>query len=131
MPEEAGEKQQIQCPYCRVMTPRPRHAITATCSNCGKSVAMDDRVFDRRYVFGGEVLTRGKITVGPQGLVKANLSATDINIEGTVEGNVTAVERLSLGQSATLLGDAVADKLRVAEGANLRGRFQIGQPEKP
>jgi len=123
------EKSQIECPNCRVNTPRPRQATTATCANCGKAVALDDRVFEQKYVFGGEVLTRGKIIVGPKGAVKANLSATEVAVEGTVEGNVKAVDRFSLGKSAVFHGNATAGALVVTEGATLIGRLEIGPSE--
>src|ERR1700687_775411 len=105
---ETTQLSQIQCPNCLTRIPRPRQATTATCSNCGKSVALDDRIFDQRYVFGGEVLTRGKIVVAPRGQVRANLSGTEVHIEGSVEGDIKAVERLILRKEAKLTGNVSA-----------------------
>jgi len=121
-----AQPSQIQCPNCLVKTARPRQATTATCSNCGKSVALDDRVFDQRYVFGGEVLTRGRIIVGPRGQVKANLSGTEVIVEGSVEGDVKAVDKLYLGKNGKLSGNVAAGSLVMEEGAILRGKVTIG-----
>jgi len=121
----------IECPRCQGRFPRPRQAATATCSHCGASVTLTDEIMDQTLVFAGEVLTRGKIVVAPAGKVKANLSATEIQILGTVEGNVSAVEKLIIGAAATLRGVCRARKLAVAEGAKIAGRLEIGESEKP
>jgi cytoskeletal protein CcmA (bactofilin family) len=116
----------IECPFCCEEIVRPTKAITATCPNCGKTIALDSRVFNQKYVFSGEILTRGNISVGEKGFVKGDLSATDIVIEGIVEGNVKAVGRILLSQSGSLIGNAEARRLVVSEGATLSGNLKIG-----
>lgn len=120
----------IECPYCEAEIPRPRLASTATCSNCGKSIALENKVLNGRYVFGGEVLTRGTIFVGPKGIVKGNLSATEVEVEGAVDGTVKAVERLTLKKTGSIVGDLTAKKLVVEEGASVLGELRIGQPRR-
>lgn len=64
--------------------------------------------------------------MGEKGFVKGDLSATDIVIEGIVEGNVKAVGRILLSQSGSLIGNAEARRLVVSEGATLSGNLKIG-----
>jgi len=120
------QSKEIQCPNCEARFSRPLQAATATCTKCGACVTLVDEVLDRPLVFRGEVVTRGRILVGPEGQVKANLSATEVVIDGVVEGNVTAVEKLRLGNHAKLRGNVVAGALIVSEGASLYGRLEIG-----
>lgn len=122
------QSKEIECPQCRKIFTRPDHASTATCAHCGSCVTLIDQIMDRSLVLHGELLTRGKIVVGPQGKVRANLSATEIDISGMVEGNVTAVQKLNLCTHAKLHGNITAAKLVVAEGASVCGRLEIGHP---
>jgi endogenous inhibitor of DNA gyrase (YacG/DUF329 family) len=119
----------IECPYCQENIPRPSKALTVTCDNCGKSVALDNKVLNNRYVFQGEILTRGTIFIGPKGWVKANVSATEVIVEGVLEGSVKAVEKLIVAKTGSFLGHATAKKLIIADGATIQGSFKIGQPK--
>lgn len=124
--EEFPFSPHIECPFCREEIVRPVKAITTTCPNCGKTISLDNRIFNQKYVFSGEIVTRGSISVGEKGFVKGNLSAAEIVIEGTVEGNVKAVERIQLGHSSHLTGNAETERLIVLEGATLLGDVKIG-----
>lgn len=119
-------KKEIQCPTCKTNFLRPQQTATATCTSCGASVTLIDQVMEGHLVFRGELLTRGKILIRNGGSVKGDLSATEVLIDGLVEGNVTAIEKLTLGKQAKLNGNAVAEFLVVDEGACLWGHLEIG-----
>lgn len=75
--------------------------------------------------FEGELLSQGKIIVGPKGKVKANLSLKEAIIEGKVEGNLTIQERLELRGSASICGDIRAKNMIVDEGVTIIGFVEI------
>jgi cytoskeletal protein CcmA (bactofilin family) len=77
--------------------------------------------------FEGRIASKGELTVGDSATCKASIDATRIVIDGTVEGDIIARERLELNAGATINGDIVANKLIVAEGASFIGHCRVGE----
>ena len=75
--------------------------------------------------FEGELLSSGKVVVGPTGKVKANLNLRSAYIEGEIEGNITVQEKLELRSHAVVHGDIIAKSLVVEEGVTLNGHVLI------
>ena len=75
--------------------------------------------------FEGELISKGKVIVGPKGQVKANLNLREAIIEGKVEGNITVEERLELRGGASVHGDITAKLLSVDEGVTMCGRVIV------
>ena len=80
--------------------------------------------------FEGELLSQGKVIVGPKGKVKANLNLREAVIEGEVEGNIQVQERLELRGEAKVHGDIRAKYLCVDEGVELNGLVQVSSNPK-
>ncbi len=74
---------------------------------------------------GSITLPESRLTVGPNGRVKANLRARDIIIFGQVSGNVEATGSVDLRQSAALEGDITAARLAIEENATIQGRADL------
>jgi cytoskeletal protein CcmA (bactofilin family) len=77
--------------------------------------------------FEGELLSQGKVVVGPKGKVKANLKLREAIIEGMVEGNITVEEKLELRGDARIQGDITAKTLCVDEGVSIHGIVSVGE----
>jgi cytoskeletal protein CcmA (bactofilin family) len=73
----------------------------------------------------GEIFAGGDVVVEASATVIASIEARNIDIRGTVKGNVTSARRLSLGGSGTLQGDASAARLVVEGGATLNGSISM------
>jgi cytoskeletal protein CcmA (bactofilin family) len=76
-------------------------------------------------VEGSIELRNHNLTVGPNGKVKANVSAKGVVIQGKLEGSVTASERVELRQSAVVTGDVMTQRISIEEGAFLKGKVDI------
>ena len=76
--------------------------------------------------FEGELLSQGKVVVGPKGVVKANLVLREAIVEGVIEGDVTVQEKLELRGEASVKGDIKAKILCVDEGVKLEGHVTVG-----
>ena len=74
----------------------------------------------------GTVATPGKVFVAKGGKLKAEVKAGSIALEGQVDGNLVAEDRVELRSSAVLRGDLKASKLLVVEGACFVGRCEVG-----
>lgn len=74
----------------------------------------------------GKVTSKGELQIGDGASCKAALEAGRVVIDGIVEGNVTARERIQLNAKARVVGDLVANTLVVADGASFVGHCRVG-----
>ncbi len=65
------------------------------------------------------------LTVGEQGLVKANVLAKTIIIEGAVEGDIYGKDRISIKSSSNVKGNLVADRVTLEDGAKFKGSIDM------
>src|SRR5436190_13947011 len=84
-------------------------------------IVSDDNLTIDGTVEGTIVVGDHSLTVGPGATVKADLTARVINVSGAVTGKVRAHELLILGPTASVDGEIVADRLRMADGAVVAG----------
>ena len=90
-----------------------------------------DRLAKIEGYFSGELLSKGKLIIGPNAIVKADLFLEEAIIEGTLEGNITVSKRLSLLGNAKIVGDIVAPSISVSEGVAIRGQLHITKTSSP
>jgi cytoskeletal protein CcmA (bactofilin family) len=82
-------------------------------------------------VEGSISLKNNSLTVGPNGQVKASVEAKGIVVQGKLEGNVQASDRVDLRKSAVVTGDITTQRISIEEGAYLKGKVDIqGRAEK-
>jgi cytoskeletal protein CcmA (bactofilin family) len=74
----------------------------------------------------GSVTHSQRLTVGPQGTVKANIRAQLIVVEGTVEGDLTAEKSIFVKETAKVCGNMVAPTVSILEGASFSGNIDMG-----
>ena len=70
------------------------------------------------------------LTIGPNGSVKANVNACAVVVQGKLEGNIHASDRVDLKQSAVVVGDIATQRISIDEGAYFKGSVNI-QKEAP
>ena len=74
----------------------------------------------------GSVDPKGnRLTIGPDGRLKANVIASAVVVQGTLEGNIEASERVDLKQSAVVVGDIVTQSISIEPGAQIRGSIEV------
>jgi cytoskeletal protein CcmA (bactofilin family) len=77
------------------------------------------------HVEGSIELRNHSLTVGPNGNVKANVSAKGVVIQGKLDGSVNASDRVELRQSAVVTGNVTTQRISIEEGAFLKGKVDI------
>jgi cytoskeletal protein CcmA (bactofilin family) len=103
----------------------------ADAAHIGKSVAIKGELSgsENLYVDGnveGTIELRSHIlTVGPNGIIKANVSAKSVVIHGKLDGAITATDRVDLRKSAVVAGDVTTQRISIEEGAYLKGKVDI------
>jgi len=66
-----------------------------------------------------------KVTVGPNGKVKANIEAREIVVEGTVTGDLKASAGVQLGGASRVQGSLITPRIAIDDGAKLRGKVEM------
>src|SRR2546425_2973267 len=77
----------------------------------------------------GAINLSGDLRIGTQARVEAKVHARNVMVEGRLNGDVTADDRVELIASSTVDGNIKAPKIIVAEGAKFRGSVDMGKPK--
>src|SRR5579863_2058999 len=112
-------------------------APTSGLAQSGKSVFIkgelsgsEDLYLDGQ-VEGSIALKGNSLTVGPNGQVKASVDAKVVVLQGKLEGNIQASDRVELRKSAIVTGDITTQRISIEEGAYLKGKVDIsGKADK-
>ncbi|MCP4269058.1 MAG: polymer-forming cytoskeletal protein [Candidatus Brocadiaceae bacterium] len=76
--------------------------------------------------FEGELIAdQGELIVGKTGTVKADVKVKNASIEGCLNGNIRAAEKVELKQNAQLIGDLQAKTLVIEEGVVFVGQCNV------
>lgn len=74
----------------------------------------------------GSITSKGKVNVAAGSRCKASVSAKEVSVEGHIEGNVQATDRVELQPKGKITGDVVAARMSMADGAAIVGHCRIG-----
>ena len=84
-------------------------------------------------VEGSIELQQNSLVVGPNGKLKAGVTAGKIVVHGTLDGNLQAADRVELKKTGMVTGDIVAQRIAIEDGAYFKGKVDIqrdtSQPE--
>ena len=100
-------------------------------AHIGKSVVIkgelsgSEDLYVDGQVEGAIELRNNNLIVGPNGNVKANVSAKGVVVQGKVDGTVSATERVELRKSAVVNGDVITQRISMEEGAFFKGKIDI------
>src|SRR5580704_6246432 len=116
----------MPAPKVQVSDPRGSAVI-------GKSVTIKGQIFSREdLAIDGEVdgsveLQEHRLTVGPSGRLRADVSAHEIVVLGSIHGNVEATEKIEIRKQARITGDIKAARIETEDGAYLKGSIDTGR----
>ncbi len=94
-------------------------------------VTGSEDLFVDGHVDGKLNLTNGSLTVGPNGYVKADVTAREVIVRGKIDGKVSGRDRVQLWSTGQVTGEVQTARLAIEDGATLRGKVEAGkQPSK-
>ncbi len=70
------------------------------------------------------------VTIGRHARIEAQIVAKGVVIEGKVQGNVTATDKVEIRGTAQLRGDVVAPRIAMADGAWVCGTVETKAPDR-
>jgi len=72
--------------------------------------------------FKGNISGEGKIIIGLDGVVRANLLASDVVIYGKIYGRASAENKISIYSSGMIFGDIKAPEFQIEKGSIIKGK---------
>ena len=99
--------------------------------NIGKSVIIKgDLSGSEDLTIEGQVegkieLRQNILTIGTNAKIKAQVFAKTVIVQGEVQGNVTATERVDIRDKGSVDGDLSAPRIAIADGAHFRGSIDM------
>jgi cytoskeletal protein CcmA (bactofilin family) len=103
----------------------------------GKSVIVKGQILSREdLTVDGEVegtieMQEHRLTVGPNGKVRASVKAREVIVLGTLHGNVETGDRIDIRKEAKLVGDIRTARIVIEDGAYFKGNVDIVRAEVP
>ena len=79
----------------------------------------------------GEIVGRGLLVLGAGATARARVEVDELVVEGEIEGDVRASQRVELLASGCIRGDVETPRLVIAEGGRLLGRCTTGPSVLP
>lgn len=73
----------------------------------------------------GKLESNDVVTIGPEGIVQAEVKAKSIIVGGKVEGNIEATDKIELQSKAELHGDLISKSLLIEHGAIFHGNSNM------
>ena len=120
------ETHAVPSPSGPPVSPRAIACISQGIKIRGELIANEDLFLDGevdgKVDFGG-----ASLTIGPNGRIKADITAREIIIRGRVEGKVVGQDRVQLWSTCHVVGEVIAQRLSIEDGAFLRGRAEAGK----
>jgi cytoskeletal protein CcmA (bactofilin family) len=108
------------------VSPRAAACISQGIKIKGEVTGSEDLFVDGQ-VDGKLNLTNGSLTIGPNGTVKADVTAREIIVRGKIEGKVTGRDKVQLWSTGEVNGEVLTERLAIEEGALLRGKVEAGK----
>jgi len=103
----------------------------------GKSVVVKGQILSREdLTIDGEVegtveMQEHRLTIGPNGKVRASVKAREVIVLGTLNGNVETADRIDIRKEAKLVGDIKTARIVIEDGAYFKGNVDIIRAEVP
>lgn len=76
--------------------------------------------------FNGDIDTKGRLVIGPQGVVEGTVRCQNCEVEGRLKGKLQVEELLSLKSSAAVEGETHYGQISIEPGAKLSGSLHLG-----
>ena len=68
-----------------------------------------------------------RLTIAPNGKVRADVKAREIEVLGSIQGKIEAVEKVYIRKSAQLSGDIYSAGIIIDDGAYIQGSIELSR----
>lgn len=112
------------------------HSQLGDVGHIGKSVVIRGELTGSEDLYlDGEVegtinLRDHKLVIGPNGRIKAAITARDIVVHGKLEGNITGSDRVELKRSSLHTGNIATQRIVIEDGAVFKGAVDVKEQHR-
>ncbi|MFC4816366.1 MULTISPECIES: bactofilin family protein [unclassified Flavobacterium] len=78
----------------------------------------------------GNFTSKGKLVVGPAGIVLGDINCPNVDVEGKVDGKIVVTEILNVKSKAVINGEVICGKLAVEPGADFNASCVMNPDSK-
>ena len=102
----------------------------------GASIVIKGEVSGKEHLFidgtveGSIHFPDHRVTIGRSSKVKADIHAREVVVMGTVQGDIHCADLLDIRADSHIQGQIVTRRVRIDDGAFLKGSVEIQRPEK-
>lgn len=96
----------------------------------GELTGNEDLTIDGN-VEGKILLKDHTLTVAANGRIAAEIHAKAVAVVGDVVGNITADDRVEIGESGSMEGDIVSPRVVLADGSRFKGSIDMDPKPRP
>ncbi len=134
--EAAAARAQSSFAPGRPEPPRMTAPVSGT-AHIGRSVVIKGELSGSEDLYidgnveGNIELPGSNLMVGPNGRVRAGIHARGVIIEGKVDGDIEATERVELRKTAVLMGSIVTQRVSIEDGAYFKGGVDVKRQAAP
>lgn len=89
----------------------------------GKLRSDEDLVVKGRI--DAEITSSKALTIDNSGIVNADVQVESVRVSGVLVGNITAASRSEISSDGRVVGDILAPKIVISDGAAFRGRIDM------
>ncbi len=73
----------------------------------------------------GDLVCSADAVIGRNAVIKGGIQVNSVVIEGTIQGNITAKDKIDMKSTAKVHGDISAKRLAVEDGVTFIGRSEV------
>jgi cytoskeletal protein CcmA (bactofilin family) len=100
----------------------------------GSSMTVKGEVYSREELIvdgeiQGSIEMQHRLTVGPNGKIRAHVKAKEVVVHGSIEGNVQSAEKIIIREKGSLVGDIKTAGIVIEDGAYFKGSIDIMKVE--
>jgi len=109
----------------------PSSAIESHLKGIGKNVLVKGQILSREdLLVEGQVegtidMQQHRLTVAPSANLHANVNAREVELRGTIEGQVQAGEKVFIHRGAAFIGDLRSSGLIIEDGGYVKGSVDL------
>src|SRR5262245_33724182 len=109
---------------------KPHNETSTTTTAIGPTIVIKGKLkSDEDLIVRGrieaEISSSKALFIENSGIIKANVSVKSAKISGVVVGNITAEERIEIAPDGRVVGDLMAPRIIISDGAAFRGRIDM------
>ena len=132
--DRENDMPEVRPPVPQQAAPAPPPPPPPATNTAGKGMRLKGEIHSKEEMFfdgelEGSIEVQERLTIGPNGKIKANVKAGDLVVRGSIQGNVEARDRIVIMNGASIVGDVKTSGIVIEDGAYFKGGIDILRPQ--